>query len=89
MSRPAVKEHVDLCSFLVLDAINPLKTLSFLRHKILQVHSTNVYDNLPDEEVVRRDGHLYFVQVRAYLPMAEVARLATEFDLPPDKASLR
>jgi len=85
ISRPAVKEHVDLCSFLVLDAVNPLKTLSFLRHKILQVHSTNVYDNLPDEEVIRRDGHLYFVQVRAYLPMAEVARLATEFDLAPDR----
>jgi hypothetical protein len=80
-SRPAVKNHVDLCSFLVLDAINPLKTLSFLRHKILQVHSTNVYDNLPDEEVIRRDGHIYFVQVRAYLPMTEVARLAAEFDL--------
>jgi hypothetical protein len=81
-SRPAVKDHVDLCSFLVLDAINPLKTLSFLRHKILQVHSTNVYDNLPDEEVIRRDGRLYFVQVRAYIPMTEVARLAAEFDLP-------
>ena len=85
MSKPAVKDHADLCSFLVLDAINPLKTLSFLRHKIMQVHSTNVYDNLPDEEVVRRDGKLYFVQVRAYLPMADVARLSTEFDIPADK----
>jgi hypothetical protein len=84
-SRPAVKNHVDLCSFLVLDAINPLKTLSFLRHKILQVHSTNVYDNLPDEEVIRRDGCLYFVQVRAYIPMTEVARLAAEFDIPVPK----
>ncbi len=35
MSRPAVKEHIELCSFLALDALNPLKTLSFLRHKIL------------------------------------------------------
>jgi len=85
MSRPAVREHADLCSFLVLDAINPLKTLSFLRYKVMQVHSTNVYDNLPDEEVVRRDGRLYFVQVRAYLPTAEVGRLATEFDLPSER----
>ena len=84
-SRPAVKEHADLCSFLVLDAINPLKTLSFLRYKIMQVHSTNVYDNLPDEEVVRRDGRLYFVQVRAYLPAAEVTRIASEYDLPAEK----
>lgn len=85
MSRPAVGEHADLCSFLVLDALNPLKTLSFLRHKILQVHSTNVYDNLPDEEVVRRDGRLYFVQVRAYLPMADVARISSQFELPADR----
>jgi hypothetical protein len=81
MSRPAVKDHADLCSFLVLDAINPLKSLSFLRYKVMQVHSTNVYDNLPDEEVVRRDGKLYFVQVRAYIPNEEVGRLSLEFDL--------
>ena len=35
---PPCKEHIDQCSFIVLDAMNPLKTLSFLRHKILQVH---------------------------------------------------
>ncbi|HEY7333408.1 MAG TPA: hypothetical protein VH639_00895 [Bryobacteraceae bacterium] len=84
MSRPAVADHVDLCSFLVLDAQNPLKTLSFLRYKIMYIHSTNVYDNLPDEEVVRRDGRLYFVQVRAYIPTTEVARLAAEFDTPAE-----
>ncbi|MBV9769431.1 MAG: hypothetical protein JOZ32_07660, partial [Bryobacterales bacterium] len=85
MSRPAVEDHVDLCSFLVLDALNPLKTLSFLRHKIMQVHTTNVYDNLPDEEVVRRDGKLYFVQVRAYVPLGDVVRLSEEFAIPPEK----
>lgn len=85
MSKPAVKGHEDLCSFLVLDAINPLKTLSFLRHKVMQIHSTNVYDNLPDEEVVRRDGKLYFVQVRAFLPMADVARLCESFNVPREK----
>jgi len=84
-SRPAVKDHTDLCSFLVLDAINPLKTLSFLRYKVMQVHSTNVYDNLPDEEVVRRDGRLYFVQVRAYLPTAEVARIAADYGVPAER----
>ena len=45
-SRAAVQGHIDLCSFVVLDALNPIKTLSFLRHKILHVHLTNVYDNL-------------------------------------------
>ncbi len=85
MSKPAVKDHADLCSFLVLDATNPLKTLAFLRYKIMHVHSTNVYDNLPDEEVVRRDGRIYFVQVRAYLPMQEVSRMCAGYGLAPDK----
>ncbi len=61
----------DLCSFVVLDALNPLNNLAFLRHKILHIHLTNVYDNLPDEEIARRDGRLYAVQVRAYIPSAE------------------
>jgi hypothetical protein len=75
-SRPAVGGHLDLCSFIVLDALNPIKTLAFLRHKILHIHLTNVYDNLPDEELARRDGRLYLVEVRAYLPIAEANRIA-------------
>jgi hypothetical protein len=82
MARPAVREHLDLCSFLALDALNPLKTLSFLRHKILYVHSTNMYDNLPAEEMLRRDGRLYAVHVRAYLPQREARNLAEAFELP-------
>jgi hypothetical protein len=80
-SRPAVHAHLDLCSFIVLDALNPIKTLAFLRHKILHIHLTNVYDNLPDEELARRDGRLYLVEVRAYLPIAEANRIAQAFGL--------
>jgi hypothetical protein len=81
-SRPALKDHADLCSFVVLDALNPIRTLSFLRHKILHIHLTNVYDNLPDEEIARRDGRLYLVQVRAYLPTADAARISESFKIP-------
>jgi hypothetical protein len=81
-SRPAVQNHLDLCSFIALDALDPIKTLSFLRHKILYVHLTNTYDNLPDEEVVWRDGQIYWVQVRAYISAAEAARIASACDVP-------
>ncbi len=81
-SRPAVTDHLDLCSFMVLDALDPMKTLSFLRHKILHIHLTNVYDNLPDEEFALRNGRLYLVQVRAYITSAESARIANAFQLP-------
>lgn len=83
-SRPAVKDHLELCSFIALDALDPTKTLSFLRHKILYVHSTNVYDNLPDEELVWRDGRIYWVHVRAYVPAAEAARIGAACDVPLD-----
>jgi hypothetical protein len=85
MSRPAVKEHLHLCSFLALDALNPLKTLSFLRHKILYIHSTNMYDNLPDEEILRRDGGLYYVHVRAYVPMRDAVRIAETCKVPVEE----
>ena len=62
------------CSFIALDALDPIKTLSFLRHKILHVHSSNMYDNLPDEELVWRDNRLYWVHARAYIPAADAFR---------------
>jgi len=81
-SRPAVKDHLNLCSFVVLDALNPLKNLAFLRHKILHIHLTNVYDNLPDEEFARRDGRLYAVQVRAHILPADARRISKDIDIP-------
>jgi hypothetical protein len=81
-SRAAVREHLEQCSFIVLDALDPMKTLSFLRHKILHIHLTNVYDNLPDEQLVRRDGRLYWLHVRAYLPAPTAARIAGECAVP-------
>jgi hypothetical protein len=75
-SRPAVKNHLEVCSFIALDAVDPIKTLSFLRHKVLHVHSTNMYDNLPAEELVWRDNRIFWVQTRAYLPPADAARIS-------------
>ena len=78
----AVSAHRDLVSVIPLDALNPLKTLSFLRYKILYVHLTNVYDNLPHDEVVRRDGRLYLVETRGYLPRDAAARAAAIAGIP-------
>jgi hypothetical protein len=84
MSRPNVKQHIHLCSFIVLDALDPLKTLSFLRHKIFYIHTTNMYDNLPTEEFLRRDGHFYLVQVRLCMPMTEARRISADFGVAMD-----
>jgi hypothetical protein len=82
-SRSTVKEHLELCSSIALDALDPIKTLSFLRHKILYVHSTNTYDNLPDEEVVWRGNRIYWVWARAYLTGHDAARIAALCDVQP------
>ena len=74
----AVARHRDIVSVLALDALNPFRTLSFLRYKIVYVHLTNVYDNLPHDELVRRDGRLYVVETRAFLPADAAARVADE-----------
>lgn len=74
--------HRDLCSFLALDALDPFKSLSFLRYKLLYIHLTNVYDNLPTDEVVVRDGKYYFVEVRSYLETSEVERICQQFGVP-------
>lgn len=79
----AVATHGDAVSGLALDALNPLKTLSFLRYKILYIHLTNVYDNLAHDELVRRDGRLYLVEARAYLRQDDATRIAAFCDLPP------
>jgi hypothetical protein len=83
-AKPNVAKHIEQCRFIQLDAINPIKSLTHLRHRILQVHLTNVYDNLPDEEVVRRDGKLYFVQVRAYVPQKAVSSIGGKYGIPPE-----
>ena len=79
----AVREHRELASFLSVDALDPFKSLSFLRYKILSIHLTNVYDNLPTDEIVVRDGKMYFVEARAYVPAATAARISEAFGITP------
>jgi hypothetical protein len=79
----AVGPHAPLCSVIPIDATNPFKVLSFLRFKILFVHLTNVYDNLPFDEIARRDGRLYIVEVRPYIDAAPARALAEQFGFGP------
>ena len=79
----AVGPHAPICSVIPIDATNPFKTLSFLRFKILFIHLTNVYDNLSFDEIARRDGQLYMVEVRPYISAAAARHLATEFGVAP------
>jgi len=48
----------------------------------LSIHLTNVYDNLPTDEIVVCDGKLYFVEARAYVSAAAAARISEAFGIP-------
>jgi hypothetical protein len=76
-ARENVKEHAARCSSLVMDARVPTQTLGFLRSKAFLVYISNVYDNLPTDEIVRIGGHMYMVEVRAYIPHEDAAQIAS------------
>jgi len=80
-----VAHHGDHVSTLVVDATHPAVSLGFLRGKAFLVYISNVYDNLPSDEVARIGGHIYQVEVRAFLPGADAARIAQQFAAPPER----
>ena len=59
--------HGERVSALVVDATRPAITLGFLAGKAFLVYISNVYDNLPTDEVACIHGRTYQVQTRAFL----------------------
>jgi hypothetical protein len=82
-ARQAVAHHGDKVSALVLDATRPQVTLGFLRGKAFCVYISNVYDNLPTDEVATIRGRPYLVEVRAHLRRDEAARIAAKYHAGP------
>lgn len=85
LARKKVAQHGEHVSSLALDALRPTETLGFLRYKAFLVYISNVYDNLPTDEIVRIGGHLYQVQVRAVLGAAAADALASSIDARPEQ----
>jgi hypothetical protein len=75
----AVAHHDGHVAAVPLDALNPAAALGAHRFKVMYVHSTNTYDNLPFDDLVRRDGRLYLVETRAYLNGTAVEKLVADF----------
>jgi len=67
IARVQLRAHDEHISALVLDAMRPSSTLGFLKYKTFFVYISNVYDNLPTDEIARIDGHLFQVESRAFL----------------------
>jgi hypothetical protein len=82
-ARQAVAHHGDKVSALVLDATRPQVTLGFLRGKAFCVYISNVYDNLPTDEVATIRGRPYLVEVRGYLRADDASQLARKYRTEP------
>src|SRR4030095_11726574 len=78
----SLKAHGHLATFVEVDAMNPFKSLSHLRYKVMLITLSNVYDNLPTDELVLREGKLCFMEVRAYVPALEVTRISEKYRIP-------
>ncbi len=78
LARAAVQEHAEHVSSFVLDAVHPMTALGFLKFKVFLVYVSNVYDNLPTDEIASIGTREYVVETRAYLPADDAREIATE-----------
>jgi hypothetical protein len=84
LARETVAEHREHVSSFALDASRPLTSLGFLQGKVFLVYVSNVYDNLPTDEVAQLGGRTYCVETRAYLPGDVAAELAASHSVAVD-----
>src|SRR5580693_5297938 len=80
-ARAEVAHHGDHVSGLVLDATRLSGTVGFLSGKAFLVYISNVYDNLPSDEVATIRGRVYLVQARSFLPGAAADAITARFGL--------
>ena len=84
-ARQAVAHHGERISALVVDATRPAITLGFLAGKAFLVYISNVYDNLPTDEVACVHGRTYQVQTQAFIAEDDADRFAGPFGVSRDR----
>ncbi len=84
-ARQEIGQHGEHTSGLVLEATRLSGSVGFLAGKAFLVYISNVYDNLPTDEVACIRGQNYLVQVRSYLPARDADAIAGRFGLPRDQ----
>jgi hypothetical protein len=85
LAMEAVAGHPGHVSTVTLDATRPDLSLNFLRGKVFLFYVSNVYDNLPTDEVAQLGGRSYLVASRAYLARDGAAELAASVGVSPDR----
>ena len=78
-AQAAVAHHAERVSALVVEATRPSVTLGFLAGKAFLVYISNVYDNLPTDELACIHGRTYQVETQAFLTEDDAAQIADRF----------
>jgi hypothetical protein len=81
-AREEVAHHGNHVSGLVLEATRLSGSVGFLAGKAFLVYISNVYDNLPTDEVAAIRGRVYLVQVRSFLGGAAADKIVAKFGIP-------
>src|SRR6201996_28030 len=84
-ARQAVAHHGTRVSALVVEATRPSVTLGFLSGKAFLVYISNVYDNLPTDELACIHGRTYRVETQAFLTEEDATRIAEGFGARKDE----
>jgi hypothetical protein len=77
-----VAAYARLVECLELDFRNPIHGLADLRGKVLFAHTSNLYDNLPTDELMRVGDRAYEPLVRASITPREIAELSITHGVP-------
>ncbi len=80
-ARQEVAHHGDRVSGLVLEATRLSGSVGFLAGKAFLVYISNVYDNLPSDEVAVIRGRVCLVQVRSFVTAGAADAIAAKFGL--------
>jgi hypothetical protein len=80
-AREEVAHHGEHVSGLVLEATRLSGSVGFLTGKTFLVYISNVYDNLPSDEVAVIRGRVYLVQVRSFISGAAADEIAATFGI--------
>jgi hypothetical protein len=75
----------DIVDGLELDFRNPIHGLGHLRDKVLFAHTSNLYDNLPTDELMRVGERAYEPLVRASITPGEIVELASKHGVPQER----
>ncbi|MGH3200961.1 MAG: class I SAM-dependent methyltransferase [Streptosporangiaceae bacterium] len=87
-ARQAVAHHGERVSALVVEATRPGITLGFLAGKAFLVYISNVYDNLPTDELACIHGRTYQVQTQAFLTDDDASLIAGQHAAGIDRSRL-